>query len=83
MRVGLHPHKNCYARKVHINAIHRKIREAVAQGKYISPICQIDEGKPLKINYFKVFILQTYAKLPLGQEVLQYDLFYINLSLTI
>lgn len=57
MRVGLHPHKNCYVRKVHINAIHRKIREAVAQGKYISPICQIDEGKPLKINYFKVFIL--------------------------
>lgn len=31
----------------------------------------------------EVFILQTYAKLPLGQEVLEYDLFYINLSLTI
>lgn len=55
MRVGFHPYKNCCVRKVHLYAIHKKIREAVAQGKYISPICWIDEGKPLKINYFKSF----------------------------
>lgn len=66
MKVGLHPYETCYVKKVHINTIHRKIKEAVAQGKCIATICWTDEEKPLKINDFKSFYFPDICLAALG-----------------
>lgn len=61
----------------------RKISQVVARSKPQSEACRTDKDKTRKRHYLKGSF-QTYAKVPLGQEVklyLGHDIFYFKLPL--